>query len=244
MKVETNIPRKGMFKQTPLIEAVLEIRFPTELSIEGEKDKYYREIRKEYPKVYVPYQAREPYALIPYQFRSEDGKNIIGFSINRFSIHTHDYKGFVNFKPQCLKYVSLFCKLYGIKNLTRIGLRYINHIPFLREKNKIPMSRYVKIKLSVPNLESDKCDSIQIFFQTEWGKNGKCRISVGNEELRDSQKTETILLDFDYFLERNLVSSKLSIYLEEAHKHIRKMFLDMLTEEYKDFMKKGEGKCI
>lgn len=243
MKVETETTGKGMFKQIPLVEAVLEIRFPTELSIEGDKDKYYREIRKEYPKVYFPYQVREPYPLIPYQFRSEDQKNIIGFSVNRFSIHTHDYRGFVNFKPQCLKYVTLFCKLYAIKNLTRIGLRYINHIPFLREKNKIPINRYVKMELSVPNLASNKFDSIQISFQTESEKNGKFRISVGNEELRDTQKTETILLDFDYFLERDLVSSKLSIYLEEAHKHIRKMFLGMLTEEYKDFMKEGKG-CI
>ena len=130
------------YKNPPLIEAIFEIRFPAELSIECQRDKFYEKIRNDYPQILVPIVMGEPPSLKSYEFTGSEGKKIIRCSINTFSIHTNEYEGFARFKEDCLKYTQLFTKLYSITSLKRTGLRYINHIPIVRIEGCIPIQKY------------------------------------------------------------------------------------------------------
>ncbi len=115
-----------MYKNAPLVEAVFEIRFSGELSIECHRDLFYEKIREKYPSVYVPeIKTGAAPSLIPYRFMDEN--NISGFfvSMNSLAFSTKNYKGFNDFKHIILKYFKIFSKIYKINKIERIGLRYI-----------------------------------------------------------------------------------------------------------------------
>jgi len=51
------MPEKAMsklYKNPPSIDAVFEIRFSAELSIECQRDRFYERIRNDYPQIFVP----------------------------------------------------------------------------------------------------------------------------------------------------------------------------------------------
>jgi len=131
------------YKNSLLIGAIDKIRFPAELSIECQRDKFYEKTRNDYPQILVPIVMGESHSLKSYEFRGSEGKKIIRCSINTFSIHTNKYEGFAIFKQDCLKYTQLFTKVYGITSLKRTSLRYTNHIPIVRIEGCIPIQKYL-----------------------------------------------------------------------------------------------------
>ncbi len=219
-------------KNAPLVEAIFEIRFPVELSIESGKDKYYEKIRDKFPQVFIPKTATsEAYALEPYQFKNVEETEIIRFSINKFSFITQKYSSFCEFKQKCLDYMNSFFELYKISILKRTGLRYINHIPISKEGEFIPLEKYLTFGYKLPNTISNKFSMLSSEFVTKI-EDGKLRTFIQYER----EPEETILLDFDYFLEKELVSSKISEYLEKSHYRTKEIFLSLITEEYKKIM--------
>src|SRR3989337_722907 len=133
------------YPNAPLDEAIFEIRFPGELSIECRRDEFYEKIRSKLPNIFVPkMEIEKSYSLQPYSFINDDHSELVNFSINTFSYHAKKYEGFNSFKNKTLRYMRLFCQLYKIKSLKRTGLRYINHISFKRENGIIPINKYLK----------------------------------------------------------------------------------------------------
>ena len=227
-----------LYKNAPLKEAVFEIRFPAELSIECRKDEFREKIRDKFPMLFVPQITDStPYALKSYAFKTNDQIRTIGFTINTLSFHLKKYEGFAKFENECLEYMSLFCKLFGISKLNRTGLRYVNHIPVLREEGIIPIERYIKLDYLLPESIPSKFELFHTILVVKKG-DGKVRILTQCQELKDVQKTEIILLDFDYYLENtNLKAGDLKKYLESSHYYTKEIFEDLLSEEYKKIVK-------
>jgi len=226
----------SLYKNPPLVEAVFEIRFPAELSIECQRDKFYEKIRKDYPQIFVPIVMGESPALKSYKFGSLDGKKVVMCSINTFSVHTNKYEGFAKFEEECLKHIQLFIKLYNITSLKRTGLRYINHIPIIRIEGCIPIERYLKFGYHLPrNLESDKFEFFQTNLVVRIG-DGKLRLLTQYFEVPSPPKKEFILLDFDYYYEGKLRTDKISNYLKKSHEQTKKIFEDVISDEYKVVM--------
>ncbi len=225
-----------LYKNPPLIEAVFEIRFPAELSIECQRDRFYEKIRKDYPQIFVPIVRGESPALKSYEFKSLDGKKIIRCSINRFSFHANKYEGFAKFEGDCLNYTQLFTKLYNITSLNRTGLRYINHIPIVRIDGCIPIQKYLNFGYHLPqNLESDKFELFHTTFVVKIGE-GKLRLLTHYFEVPSPPKKEFILLDFDYYYEEKLKADKIRDYLRKSHEHTKRIFEDIISDEYKVVM--------
>lgn len=238
--------RVDIYKNAPLFEAIFEIRFPPELSIECQRDQYYEKIREEYPKIFVPkiLSAQAP-SLRSYQFKTENEKKLIRFCINSFSYHmykeAYNENGFQGFSKECLKWMNSFCELYKISTLKRTGLRYINHIPIIREAdNTIPINRYINFKYNLPSSIPQKFNLFQMGLTVQKGK-GKLNTLIGYKKLQDPQETEIIVLDFDYYFEKNFKAKQLENYLNNSHTHTKEIFWDLITKEYKKVMK-GENK--
>ena len=225
----------SQFKNAPLVKAVFEIRFPAELSIECNNDKYYEKIRNKFPQIFIPKtSSSEAYALEAYQFSNIEEDEIIRFSINKFAFVTERYKNFKEFKQKCLDCMIPFCELYKISNLNRTGLRYINHIPIVREDGSIPIEKYLKIENRFPNSVPNK---FTVFSSETVArvKEGKLRMLIRYEGLAK----EIIVVDFDYFLEKELNTTKIPECLDSSHNHTKEIFLSLITEEYRKTM---EGK--
>jgi len=226
------------YKNAPLIEAVFEIRFPPELSIECQRYKYYNEIRKQFPNVSLPpIDSPEPYPLKGYRFETSDTSELIQFSLNRFSYHCKRYETFEKFKDNASKYIGSFCKHFNVFALNRTGLRYINHIPFKRENGGVPLSKFLKIGFVTPETIPDQMELFQTILLTRMN-DGKLRILIASRE--PSPKTEIILLDFDFSFEGDLSVDALQEYLNQSHLHTKKIFLSLLTDGYKHFLEEGK----
>lgn len=221
------------FKSAPLVETIFEIRFPAELAIEYSKDKYYEKIKEEFPQIFIPKTiTSEAYALEPYQFLNTEGTQLILLAINKFAFITRIYENFQTFKQECLNCLTPFLELYNkISTLKRVGLRYVNHIPVSKEGEFIPVEKYLNFGYKLPDTISNRLSLFSSEFVTKVG-NGKLRAIIQYE----SSPKDIIILDFDYFLEKQLSSSEISTYLEESHRHTEEIFLSLITEEYKKIM--------
>lgn len=221
-----------VLKNSPLIETVCEVRFAGEPAVESRRDEFFEAIRTEFPKVFVPIlKEGEAPALSPYTYKSVEESEWLNVAINKFSLITFKYPGFEAFRLKFLKYFRIFCEKHHIKKLNRFGLRYIDHIPILRERGKIPITNYLNFGFEMPQSIPKEYNDFGTVLVTEIGE-GTLRILVQYQQLPDPQKTEIIVLDFDYYLTENLTSERIEEYLEISHKHTKQIFLDIIAEKY------------
>jgi uncharacterized protein (TIGR04255 family) len=122
-----------------------------------------------------------------------------------------------------------------VEKLKRTGLRYINIIPFTREKNVIPIKNYLNIQIKLPKSMSTDFKNLSMIFvsQTEGG-NITTRIEP---VISENQTEEAIMLDFDYAKEKDLNFDSIDAYLEESHKHTKDLFEGLITDNYRKVMR-------
>lgn len=231
-----------IYANAPLDEVVFEIRFSAELRINEERSRIYEIVRGDFPRIEVPASSPGDFpALKPFKFSSKDGNRIIQISMNRFSYHEKKYKGgFVEFEKSCLGLLPKFLELFGIASLKRTGLRYINHIPFVRVKGIIPLAKYLNIKISLPGNAGREFEGLGVVLVSRLGE-GKLRTVVETRSSGKEQKAEMILLDFDYFIEGSIAAGDVGKLLKMSHKHTKKVFLDFISKDYVPVMR-GESK--
>jgi len=225
-----------VYKNAPLVETVFEIRFPEEPAVECNRDRFYEKIRSVYSRVLVPKSIEgRAMAIEPYKFEREDRTCLIMVSINKLAFSCKKYEGFETFKKETTRLFSIFGELFKIKKLKRTGLRYINVIPFTREKNIIPIKNYLNIQIKLPQSIPTDFKHLSIIFvsQTEGGS-----ITTRIEPIISKDQTqEAIMLDFDYAKEENLNFDSIEKYLDESHKHTKYLFEELITEDYKKVMR-------
>ncbi len=227
--------KNEIYKSAPLVETVFEIRFPGEPAIECNRDKFYEKVRDVYSKVLIPKSFEgKAMALEPYKFEREDGTNGVMLSVNKIAVYCKKYSGFKPFKKETMRIFSIFGELFKVKKLNRTGLRYINIIPFTRERDVIPIKNYLNIKMELPKSIPTNFKNLNMIFvsQTKGGS-----ITTRIEPAISPDKTqEVIILDFDYAKEENLIFGSIDKYLDESHQHTKYLFKELITDSYKKVM--------
>ncbi len=228
--------KSEIYKNAPLIETVFEIRFPGEPAIECNRDKFYEKIRDIYSKVFVPKSSEgRAIALEPYKFEREDGTGGVMLSINKMAMYCKKYEGFKLFKKEVMRIFFIFGELFKIQKLNRTGLRYINIIPFTREKNIIPIKNYLNIKIDLPKSIPTDFKNLNIIFVSQT-KNGIITTHI-EPAISHDRTREAIILDFDYAKEEDLNFCSINKYLDESHQHTKYLFEELITDDYKKVMR-------
>lgn len=230
------------FPNAPLVEAVFQIHFDGKLSIDSNKHLFQEAISNELPilQVGTP-KIPTNHNLIPYRLTNKDESELVQFSINTFAYHSKRYPGFAEFSKRCLKFCELFDKTFSLDALKSTGLRYIDHIPVLREAGVVPLQKYLNFGYKLPTGMPEKLEkfSTKIVSQID---SGKLSTTIELIALEDAAQTELIVLDFDYIKVAPLNMSNLSTYLTDSHSHTKKLFMNFISEEYKAVMRKVKGK--
>jgi len=116
-----------------------------------------------------------------------------------------------------------------------LGWRYINIIPFVRENDFIPLERFLNIGIKLPNTMNENYSNVNIGFVTKIDNN---TISTRVESLIDTiKKQEALLLDLDFNMTKKLDYSKINEYLENAHLKTRELFEQIITNDYRNYLK-------
>jgi uncharacterized protein (TIGR04255 family) len=229
--------KSEVYPNSPLVEVVFEIRFPGEPVVECRRDIFYELIRKDYPKVLVPSIKEGSFvALEPYRFEKEDSSSGVMLAINKLSYYSRKYPGFNEFRTESLSLVSKFRKAYPrISKISRTGFRYVNIIPFTREEGLIPLENFLTVSLKVPGTIPEKYNNISIGFVSERDSGS---ITTRIESMTTADKSgEAMLLDIDYAKEKKLSVTAVNKYIDESHKHARQLFEDLITDNYRSFLR-------
>lgn len=226
-----------LLPNAPLERAVFEVRFPGEPAVEGKRHEFFEKIRDEFPKVYVP-RAKEGTSpsLQHYQFRNETETENLAVAINSFYYICFKYQGFKSFKSRFLKYFQIFTEIYPLRKLSRTGLRYIDHIPILRERGIIPLADYLNFGFRIPDSIPENLELIQASFTTELTE-GKLHLGIQYQQVEEPVKREVLVLDFDHFFEEEIAPSEVESYIDASHRWTKKIFLDLVSEKYLAIMK-------
>ncbi|MCG2726383.1 MAG: TIGR04255 family protein [Elusimicrobia bacterium] len=226
-----------IYPNAPLVEAVFEIKFHGDLTIECHRNKFFNKVRNEYPELFVPL-SKEGVSLPlqPYLFKKSDKTASIGLSINSLIINIKKYTGYSSFKTEALKAISCFSKIFPhIKSLKRTGLRYINIIPFTRETGNIPINNYLNIDILLPKSIPSSFKNLSFTFEAQVKKAGVIRTRI---ESAVSGKSEALILDFDYAKQNSTLNIKsIEKHLDESHKFTKSIFEELITNEYRKIMK-------
>jgi uncharacterized protein (TIGR04255 family) len=229
-----------IYPNAPLVEAIFEIRFPGEPAVECRRDEFFELIRSQYGVVFVPkIKSGQSPALEVYHFKSEDGRTSVMTAINRFSFSTKKYEGYRWFRDEALRLIRLFSEKFKIVKLNRTGLRYLNVIPFVRGKEGTsPLRNFLNVDISLPPALSKDFRDVDLAF-TSKTPGGSITTNIGPLMSNDGTQ-ESILLDFDFAKENDLHIRNIEQYLDESHQRTKEMFEQIITEEYRKYVK-GEG---
>jgi uncharacterized protein (TIGR04255 family) len=224
-------PGGGIYPNSPLVETVFEVRYSAEPVVECQRDRYFAEVRDEFPVVVLPkIAAGQAPSAQPHHYRSHDEQEILVVGIDRFGLSCKDYPGFKEFRAKALVHCRRFCEIYGIGRLKRTGLRYINLIPFSREHGYAPVQRYFNLSVRLPDDTPQGAVSISLGYVMPVGSG---RLTLRLECVRQEKDGgDAFLLDFDYAIEGELKADSLEDYLDESHLHTKQFFTSLITEEY------------
>lgn len=231
----------SLYKNAPLKSAAFEARFPGDVSIETRRHEFQRLVKPEFPLLYVPNAALDKApALQHYQFRREDSSATVMLAVNSFVYTSNRYPGFDKFKQDLEQIWGQFASLFDIPKYTRLGLRYTNNLPIIRdERGAIPLSRYITANPRIaPSMPVDPIYDWGTLLVTALPA-GRMRVVVQNEKARTG--AEVLLLDFDFYRTAQIDKDERQEFVETAHEHIEGLFFELISPEYKKIMEGGSN---
>ena len=225
-----------IYPNSPLKEVVFEVRFKGLVAVECHRDEFYREIAEEYPNVLVPHiDQNTPPALQAYKFEKEDKSAGIMTAINKISYYSREYPGYKKFRKETLRILKIFNKIFKLKKITRTGWRYINIMPYAREEDIIPLKRFLNLDLHLPLEDSDSFKNIDVKLHVPI--KADLFVVIIRSIINFINKQEALVLDLDYSKNKDLEYNKIEDYIKESHGFARDFFEEIITEQYREYLK-------
>lgn len=229
-----------LFSKSPLTEVICEIRFEPNLSVACKRDEFYNEIKELYPTLILPKISLEQHPLEQATLHSNtDETKRIAFNARSLSYSTPQYEEYALFKKEFMRIITIFLKKYTtIDKVQRLGLRYRNTIQVEKKGNKLDLEQYIKYKVSLPeSLSQLNMTSFQynFFVEVEEKVSG---ITVIIDNIKDDKGMDVLLLDFDLISIRDMNLDNIEGYLDNYHNKIEEVFLDIITDNYKESIRR------
>jgi uncharacterized protein (TIGR04255 family) len=226
-----------IYANAPLAQAICQARFPGELAVEVARPKIQGVVRSALPKLYVPIATPgEAPAMQPYVFKSRDESETLAVAVNSFAFTTTKYAGYAEFRENVLRYVGVFSTAVPeVDTLNRLGLRYINRMPILRESKlaALPLRDYLNVSLQLPaSIPGVNLSELNIAFSVQMDS-GNLKVMLRVEEGSGPAEREVLVLDFDFAqVGPDLRMGNLATYLDRAHAQTKRVFTDLIADKY------------
>ena len=233
-------PEDVVYDNQPLSEVSMEIRFRGELSIEQKRADFYKKIRSEYSDIQVPHaNAGVAPALQHYRFRNPENKDCIQLAIHSYSYSQKKYSGYKSFISEALKHYKFAHELFGINEFTRIGWRYSNVLPIVRESGFIPIKNV--FKNSIVSFSLMDMNYKNMNFSSTFSLH-KAIVNLNVVAVVNSvDKSEALVLDtdvyFDNTCDHSIELGKIDESFDYLHRIGRNIFESTITDEYRKFLK-------
>jgi len=231
-------------ESSPLVEALCEFRFSDEINwdwtIPGQlydiiKDKgFEKKTQVQAGNVTVDTVGRKAqisFGTERVQLQHKNGSSLVQIGPNMLTVNVRDYDGWKNFKQLIQAILKYQVDLLKDFSLSKVGLRYVNHLNF--SVNNIDLENILTVAPSLQgNLEKDLLKFYQRYELNFDEPKGRLIHQTGT---RNVDNGLTIVLDLDFVsqdVEELISIEKIGVFLDSAHEQILKVFVDSLNENY------------
>ena len=213
----------------PLSLVVLNIIFENDLTVLEKRSQYFNLIKERYPQINIPKIANLQYDLGDCDFFTNDFSYKVGVAINNFSFATIKYHTYADFFARVKDAWDKFQNVYGERTIKVLSLSYENNINQSDVTGK-DFSDYFTIKYDFPGKAEKKFKASEgsFFFSTD---NAILRLDF--RPTIGEGKTEA---DYKFAIEyrENMLGGDLEKWLNKAHETIEDVFLNSITDKYKN----------
>jgi uncharacterized protein (TIGR04255 family) len=241
---------RNRLPNSPLAQVSCEIRFHGELALYEAWGRFQREVRAEFPKLFVPVAAHGvPPLTQPAKLASMDGADSLLLAINSFAYSTAQYQDFPIFRKKFLRILDIFVRQAALTDLTRFGLRYINILPPSGDDGMPENRIHPCLTLELTGLRTPAghwTNQPQIVVERAVGRFTLraallAAVPVGFPEGAGMSSAPGLLpgvqLDFDCYLNNPGPTQGVAALLDGAHEAIDATFFGMITSEYHSYLK-------
>jgi uncharacterized protein (TIGR04255 family) len=237
-------------KFPPLREVAFEINFAPHLRVEDRIADFQDEIKGDFPNYSAEITLRLPAALYstarrpetePIQpikthaFLSLDRQRSVKVSTVNLNLVVQNYLHFDDYLTSATKCLEVALQKFQIREIFRIGLRYINFISIEPQPPR-NFRKYVRPVLSAGIEQRGHTFMAEI---TVPHGDKKLTIRSGLLSPHDDVLTRDYVLDFDCFADRQQTIGPINRILPEFHDIIEKEFHEAVTKEYLEYMRTG-----
>lgn len=210
----------------PLVEAVIEVRFPGEADIERCRGAFQQALRSGYPDLLVPrVAAGESVATSPYVFAAADRSRAVLLSVNLMGYVVQAYPGWKGFRDGFLEHWERLSGLVQLQRANRVAVRYVNRFAG-------PLANVVR--------RSDRPTFLAPLSQDVVRHEGSTRLRTkrghaAHVQVRvesDGDGDPDVVLDFDVARDGLDDLSALAGTLDGLHDDVEALFLASIDPEY------------
>jgi uncharacterized protein (TIGR04255 family) len=224
-----------VFINPPLREVDFEVKFVPRLRVAAELWKLQDQWAEECPGVGVEPLLQPDGNIIQLNvFQNRATGYSIKISQQNLLISRTKYSTFEQFKEEANLKVQQFCSQFDIKSFTRVGLRYINNI-LLPTNEPASLTRYVHPMIDLKRLRIENVEQFASEIRTRVENHMVTLRGVLLSPLPDGKLI--YVLDIDSYSEQPHKPAQIPEVLEKYHEIVQLVFLDHITEEYKNIMR-------
>ena len=238
-KQTSSFEHDEVYPNSPLVEVVCELRFPGDLEIECRRHLFQQRIRERYPHLLVPQvQPGAHFGMVPYRFENTSRKQGMSLAINRFAYYVREYGGHTGFFDELFRLTDLLRDVFPtINELTRLGWRYVNIIPIVRENGCIALERFFQVNLTLPSPLSGKIADVDYAIVAPVEENQSLTTRIRSLVSAEQPHQEAVLLDFDFAFTQGLNIESLRDCVTQARAYARTAFETLITGSYRQFLR-------
>lgn len=225
-----------VFPRPPLREVAFEIRFATRLRVNAELWKIQDELVEDYPALSIEQALQPAGTLLPINvFQNPNAARAIKISQENFVVAFTRYTRFEDFKAEVIARTNRFCEKFDVASLSRVGLRYVNNIVIPGSGKTPEILRYVR-----PVVDFDRivADEIQHFVTEVRMRRDQHLVTLRGAFLAPLEAGQRVyVLDVDCHSGEPHTAKEIPNLLDTYHATAQLLFLDHVTEDYKNIMR-------
>lgn len=234
-----NFKDDEIYPNQPLTDVACEVRFKGEMQVECERHLFWNQIRADYPDILVPaLKEGQAVALQHYKFSNPSTQRTVAVALNSLAFSEAKYTGHKSFIAEFDRLAGLFYGLFpSIGQITRIGWRYVNVMPFSREDGLVPLNRILKLDITLPADIFKRTSALDL----QWTGNcmdGEVIIRLAAASRKDIPDQEALILDIDFGLNRpDIKWSNVRAAIEDGRVKCRTIFEELITDSYRSYLR-------
>ena len=221
-----------VFPESPLREVAFEVRFPPRLRVPAEIWRLQDQLVHKYPEVGKETVIQAVGAVTDVAvFQNPAESRLIKVSHQNFVIAFTRYVRFEDFKEEVLQQTEQFCSIFGIDVFSRVGLRYVNEIS-LPSGDPSSLLKYIHPPVSFSSFSEELVDQFAVELRAHYMDHF---ITIRSALLPGLIRT--YVLDIDCHISELTAAQQYPTLLDRFHDSAQRVFLDHITEEYKQVMR-------